>query len=62
MILVVSNEDVDKTLHIIRQTEMGKDASIIARVRQEKGVIMKTHLGGNQVVDMLCGEGLPRIC
>jgi hydrogenase expression/formation protein HypE len=62
MIVVVSNEDADKALHIIRQTEIGKDASIIAKVRQGKGVIMKTHLGGSRVVDMLFGEGLPRIC
>ena len=62
MIIVVSNEDADKALHIIRQTEMGKDASIIAKAAKGKGVIMKTHLGGSRVVDMLFGESMPRIC
>jgi len=62
MIAVVASEDAEKALKLMRQTECGKDAAIIAEVVSGKGVIMKTRLGGSRVVDVLYGEGLPRIC
>ena len=62
MIIAVSNEDADRALHLIKETTAGENASIIAKVTDGKGVIMKTYLGGSRVVDMLFGEGLPRIC
>jgi hydrogenase expression/formation protein HypE len=62
MIIAVSNEDADRALHLIKETAAGENASIIAKVTDGKGVIMRTYLGGSRVVDMLFGEGLPRIC
>jgi hydrogenase expression/formation protein HypE len=62
MIAVVDSEDADKALELMKQTECGRDAAIIASVVSGKGVAMKTRLGGSRVVDVLYGEGLPRIC
>lgn len=67
MILVVKDEDSEKALSIIRETSVGKNAEIIGRVFDAKSdgqpkVVKKTKLGGTTVVDVLYGEGLPRIC
>ena len=62
MIAIVAKEDAEKALELIKKTECGRDAAIIAEAVSGKGVVMKTRLGGNRVVDVLYGEGLPRIC
>jgi len=62
MIAVVAAEDAEKALALMRQTEYGVNATVIGHVTEEKGVVMKTRLGGSRVVDVLYGEGLPRIC
>jgi hydrogenase expression/formation protein HypE len=62
MIAVVAREDAEKALEQIRKTGLGADAAMIAEVTDGKGVVMKTRLGGSRVVDVLYGEGLPRIC
>lgn len=62
MIAMIAAEDGEKALELLKKTEWGKDAAIIARVVPGKGVIMKTPLGGSRIVDVLYGEGLPRIC
>lgn len=62
MIAVVSQEDGEKALALIRESEYGRDAAVIAQVVNGKGVYMRTRLGGSRIVDVLYGEGLPRIC
>ncbi|MEL7656022.1 MAG: hydrogenase expression/formation protein HypE [Bacillota bacterium] len=62
MIAIVAQEDAEKALELMKKTECGKDTAIIAEVVGRKGVVMKTRLGGSRVVDVLYGEGLPRIC
>lgn len=62
MIAVVDAEDAERALVLMKQNEDGKDAAIIARIIHGKGVVMRTRLGGSHVVDVLYGEGLPRIC
>jgi hydrogenase expression/formation protein HypE len=62
MIAVVPSDDAEKALDVMKKIECGKDAAIIAEVVSGKGVVMKTRLGGSRVVDVLYGEGLPRIC
>lgn len=62
MIAIIASEDAEKALELMKKTEFGKDAVIIAEVITGKGVVMKTRLGGSRVVDVLYGEGLPRIC
>ncbi|WP_027399693.1 hydrogenase expression/formation protein HypE [Anaerovorax odorimutans] len=65
MIIVVKDEDTEKALALIKNTPYGKNAAVIAEVKEGKKegmVVMRTRLGGSRVVDVLYGEGLPRIC
>ena len=62
MLAVVAEEDAEKALSVMKATNHGKDAVLLGKVTEGNGVVMKTRLGGKRVVDMLYGEGLPRIC
>lgn len=62
MIAIVPEEEAEKALDLIRKTTYGKDAVLIGRVEPGEKVRMKTRLGGSRMVDVLYGEGLPRIC
>ena len=62
MIAIVDEKDAEKALQLIRQTPYGGDAAIIGKAVSGKGVSLITHLGGRRTVDVLYGEGLPRIC
>lgn len=71
LIAIVAKEDEEKALEIIRSARYGADACVIGQVLAPLGegdatpqnsVIMKTRIGGKRVVDVLLGEGLPRIC
>lgn len=62
MLAVVDGADAEKALAVMKETNHGKDAVILGKVITGNGVVMKTRLGGKRVVDMLYGEGLPRIC
>jgi hydrogenase expression/formation protein HypE len=64
VLMVVSSEDADKVLQILKSNEFGKDATIIGEIVNEhhgKGWV-KTSIGGKRIIDMLAGEQLPRIC
>ncbi|QAT42687.1 hydrogenase expression/formation protein HypE [Aminipila luticellarii] len=62
MIAVVPPEQAEKALEIMRNNHYGANAAIIGRITKGTGVSMTTVLGGNRMVDILYGEGLPRIC
>ncbi len=62
MIAVVSSEDAELALAAMRDTEHGKDAAIIGRIKSGSGAYIKTRLGATRRFDVLYGEGLPRIC
>lgn len=64
MIIIVPGEEADKALSLVRGTEEGKNAAIIGTAldAEKATVTMTTRLGGSRVVDVLYGEGLPRIC
>ena len=65
MVLAVSPEDADSALACIRKTEIGKDASLIgyAKPFSDSSFVTKhTRSGGTVRIDVLYGEGLPRIC
>jgi hydrogenase expression/formation protein HypE len=64
MICIVPEEDAEKALGIIRGSRYGEKAEIIGRVEQAGNarVSLTTRLGGRRIVDVLIGEGLPRIC
>ncbi len=64
MICIVPDVDAQKALEIIKESRYGEKAAIIGRVEQEGNarVSLTTRLGGRRIVDVLVGEGLPRIC
>ncbi len=64
VLMVVSSEDAERVLEILKSNEFGKEASIIGEIVDEhhgKGWIT-TSIGGKRIIDMLAGEQLPRIC
>lgn len=61
-IAVVPSEQAKTALDIIRENKYGVNAQIIGEIKEGQGVNMITPLGGNRVIDILYGEGLPRIC
>jgi hydrogenase expression/formation protein HypE len=62
MIAVVASEDAERALELMRQTKNGKNAAIIGKFSIGEGVSVRTSLGSTRVLDVLYGEGLPRIC
>lgn len=62
LVAVVPSEQADKTVEIMKQSKYGENAAIIGKVTNDDGVTLITPLGGQRKVNMLIGEGLPRIC
>ena len=62
MIAVVPQSQAQKALNAVQRSKYGKNAGIIGTVEEGKGVRMKTRLRGSRNIDVLYGEGLPRIC
>lgn len=62
MVAVVPNDEAEKAITMMRTEDNSKNAVIIGRVKKTKGVVMRTKIGGTRAIDMLYGEGLPRIC
>ncbi len=64
LVAIVAKEDADKALKAIRSSKYGENAAIIGEVSgKEPGrLFLKTELGGIRELDVLQGEGLPRIC
>lgn len=62
MIAFVPENQAQKALQAIQKSKYGKNARVIGTVLEGRGVIMKTRLQGSRTIDVLYGEGLPRIC
>jgi hydrogenase expression/formation protein HypE len=62
LLAVVPEKQAEKALSAIRRTKYGKNAAIIGRITEGNNVTMKTPLMGRRRIDVLYGEGLPRIC
>ena len=62
MIAVVAAEDAEKALAAMAGTEHGAKAAIIGEITEDGPVKLITPLGASRVLDVLYGEGLPRIC
>jgi hydrogenase expression/formation protein HypE len=62
--LIVSHEDTEKVLNIMKKNPLGEDAKIIGEViNDNKGkVYLKTEIGGTRILNMYEEEILPRIC
>ncbi len=62
MIAVVPGNQVEKALKEVQRSKYGRNARIIGTILEGSGVRMKTRLKGLRTIDLLYGEGLPRIC
>lgn len=64
MVVLVPEADAEKAVSIIRKCAYGQDAVIIGKVTDQAAgeLLMKTEIGGIRKLDILQGEGLPRIC
>ncbi len=62
LLVIVHPEDTKKALELIRSAPYGENAVYIGTVKQGRGVHMTTETGGTRTVNVLYGEGLPRIC
>jgi hydrogenase expression/formation protein HypE len=68
LVAIVAAEDADHALTLIQSAKYGAYAAIIGEVKEpkteeERGrLILKTRIGGKRKLDVLQGEGLPRIC
>ncbi len=62
LVAIVPKEQADRALQIIKQSKYGENAEIIGKVTDGNGVTLITPLGGQRKVNVLIGEGLPRIC
>ena len=64
ILAVVSPDQADRALTILRSLPEGKEAAAIGRVTTSHPgkVILKTPLGGTRILAKLAGDQLPRIC
>lgn len=62
LVAVVPSEHADKAVEIMKQSKYGENTAIIGKVTNGDGVTLITPLGGQRKVNVLIGEGLPRIC
>lgn len=65
-IVVLPKEETEKALEIIRKSNYGENAVVIGEVKEKAEdkacVYIETEIGGKRMLDVLQGEGLPRIC
>ncbi|RFZ80662.1 hydrogenase expression/formation protein HypE [Lacrimispora amygdalina] len=62
MIAVIPGNQAEKALKAVKSSKYGTNARIIGTILEGSGVRMKTRLKGLRTIDLLYGEGLPRIC
>jgi hydrogenase expression/formation protein HypE len=68
MVAIVAAEDAERALSLIQSAKYGANARIIGEVQaprteDERGrLTLRTRIGGRRSLDVLQGEGLPRIC
>ncbi len=64
LLAIVSQEDVENVLAVMRKTRYGENAAVIGAVEDspQGRLLLKTGLGSTRIVDVLAGEMLPRIC
>ncbi|WP_147533684.1 hydrogenase expression/formation protein HypE [Bacillus marasmi] len=63
-IIIVSKQESQKVLEIIKQDPIGKDAAIIGHVsgKEKSQLLLQTPLGSKRMLSRLTGTMLPRIC
>ncbi|ADU96889.1 hydrogenase expression/formation protein HypE [Thermovibrio ammonificans HB-1] len=61
-VVVVSEEDADKALELLKSHPLGEHAAVIGRVTDFPQVLLKTRVGGIRRLELLEEDPLPRIC
>jgi hydrogenase expression/formation protein HypE len=64
LVAVVSPEDAERVLEVMRAHPLGRNAALIGEVVADHPgiVLLRSVVGGERVVTLLAGEQLPRIC
>ncbi len=68
MVALVPKDYAVQAIEVLRQCKYGENAAMIGAVNypedetEEGALIMRTEIGGRRFLDILQGEGLPRIC
>lgn len=64
LVAVLPEAQAERALGILRGSKYGEHAALIGRVEaQQPGLLsVRTSIGGRRALDVLQGEGLPRIC
>ncbi len=68
MVAILPADAADKAIELIKSSRYGENACILGQVKMpkaenEKGaLVLNTAIGGRRFLDILQGEGLPRIC
>lgn len=64
LVAILPEGQGSRALELLRNTRYGEHAALIGRVEEENPgrLAMKTAIGGLRQLDVLQGEGLPRIC
>ena len=62
LVAIVPSEQANKAVEIMKNSKYGENATIIGKITNGDGVILNTRLGGQRKINVLIGEGLPRIC
>lgn len=63
-IFIVPQSEAEETVRILENSKYGENATIIGEIKKtdKPSVTITTNYGGVRRLDMLYGEGLPRIC
>jgi hydrogenase expression/formation protein HypE len=62
LLAVVPKAKAEQALAAMRRCRYGKNAVMIGEITEGSNVSMTTRLGGSRKIELLYGEGLPRIC
>ena len=63
MIVGVVPDMAEQVLAAIRRHPYGRDAAIIGKaVKGERGVVLRTEVGGRRILEPPVGDPVPRIC
>lgn len=68
LVAIMAKEDAKEALELMQKSRYGAQAAIIGAVTEpsaesEAGeLVLRTRIGGHRLLDILQGEGLPRIC
>ncbi|MCM1113974.1 MAG: hydrogenase expression/formation protein HypE [Clostridium sp.] len=62
LVAIMPMAQAEKAVEIIKSCKYGENAAVIGEVKKGSGVTLITPIGGKRQVNVLYGEGLPRIC